>query len=257
MTISKIKILKGKVKITLDNKEIIEIDKNVYPNFYLYIGKELSRKEYNKIIESNGAATLLEQALKLRKNNSYTEYKMREKLYDKGGNKEQVDYVIKTLKNNKLIDDKAFIEDHIEYYNSLNYGKNKIISKLLEKGIFMEKIEKINFPESLEKKKAHNNLAKLEKKYSKYNELQKKQHIYQALLSLGFDSDIAKNEVDKIKEPNSKEENDKLERDFDKIYSKYKSRYNKKEIKSKLINYLASKGYKINDVITLIERKKI
>ena len=255
--IKKIKILKNKVKVHLDNGENLELDKNVYPNFYLYTGKDLSKKELNKIKESNGTASLLEYALKIRQKSLYSEYKMREKLYDKDGTKEQVDYVIKVLKNNDLIDDKAFIEEHIEYYNSLNYGKNKIISKLVDKGIFMEKLEKITFPVSLERKKANNQLPKLERKYAKYNDTQKKQHIYNALLSLGFDHEIAKEVVEKIKVSSPKEENTKLEKDFDKTYERLKRKYSKKEIKPKLINYLASKGYKINDIIKMIERKKL
>ena len=255
--IRKIKILKNKVKVHLDNGEILELDKNVYPNFYLYTGKDLSKKELNKIKESNGTASLLEYALKIRQKSLYSEYKMREKLYDKDGTKEQVDYVIKVLKNNDLIDDKAFIEEHIEYYNSLNYGKNKIISKLVDKGIFMEKLDKITFPVSLERKKANNQLPKLERKYAKYNDTQKKQHIYNALLSLGFDHEIAKEVVEKIRVSSPKEENNKLEKDLDKTYERLKRKYSKKEIKPKLINYLASKGYKINDIIKMIERKKL
>ena len=182
---------------------------------------------------------------------------MREKLYDKGANKTQVDYVIKKLKESGLINDKAFVEEYIEYYNSLNYGKNKIISKLKEKGIFEETLGKINFPVSVERKKAKNQLGKLEKKYDKYNSSQKKQHIYSALLSLGFDADIAKEVLEGIKESSSKEENKKLERDFDKAFERFKKKYDKRELKSKLIGYLASKGYKINDIIKIIERKKL
>ena len=255
--IKKIKILKNKVKIHLDNGEILELDKNFYPNFYLYQGKDISNKELKKIKESNGTAALLEYALKIRQKSLYSEYRMREKLYDKGASKEQVDQVIKVLKQNDLIDDKAFIEEHIEYYNSLNYGKNKIISKLVDKGIFMEKLEKINFPISTERKKANNQLPKLEKKYSKYNDREKKQHIYNALISLGFDNQIAKETADKAKESSYKEENAKLEKDFSKAYERLKRKYSKKELRSKLINYLASKGYKINDIIKLIERKKL
>ena len=121
----------------------------------------------------------------------------------------------------------------------------------------MEKLEKINFPISTERKKANNQLPKLEKKYSKYNDREKKQHIYNALISLGFDSQIAKETADKVKESSYKEENAKLEKDFSKAYERLKRKYSKKELRSKLINYLASKGYKINDIIKLIERKKI
>lgn len=255
--IKKIKILKNKVTITFDSKDKLEIDKNIYPNFYLYEGKDVSKKELHEIENFNQSAALLNYALKLRQKSLYSEFKMREKLYDKGGNKKDVDYVIKTLKAHDLIDDKAFVLEHVEYYNSLNYGKNKIIHKLKDKGIFEQQIDKISFPVSIERKKANNILSKLEKKYEKLNNNQKKKHIYDAYLAQGFDIDIAREMSLQIKETSSKEENKKLESDFDKAYERFKRKYSKKEIKSKLINFLASKGYKIGDVINMIERKHL
>lgn len=255
--IKKIKILKNKVTVTLDNKDKLEIDKNIYPNFYLYEGKELSKKELNEIKNFNESAALFSYALKLRQKSLYSEYKMREKLYDKGGSKGSVDHVIKMMKSHDLIDDNAFIVEYVEYYNSLNYGKNKIIRKLKDKGIFEDKLDKVKFPISLERKKASNILSKLEKKYEKFNNSQKKKHIYDAYLSQGFDMEIAKEMSDKIKETSTREENKKLESDFDKAYRRYKEKYSKKDIKSKLISLLASKGYKIGDIIDMIERKHL
>ena len=182
---------------------------------------------------------------------------MREKLYDKGGLKSQVDDVIKTMKKSGLIDDRKFIEEHIEYYNSLNYGKNKIIQKLLEKGIFKETLDRIVFPLATEKRKAAKIFKKLNEKYSKYNDAQRKQKVYQAYIALGFDADIAQDMVGSLQKSSPKEENDKLEVEFNKVYKRYQLKYNKKEIKSKLLSYLASKGFRINDILKLFERKHI
>lgn len=256
--IKKIKTFKNKVVISFyDEEEKLEISKEIFVNYYLYEGKEVSKKELKKIKNDNDSISFLSYALKLRQKSLYSEYKMREKLYDKGANKEQVDKIIKTLKANDLIDDNAFIEDYVEYYNSLNYGKNKIKAKLLDKGIFEDRISKISFPISKERKKAKNILSKLIKKYDKYNSSQKKQHIYQAYLSMGFDSDIAKEMVEEITDNSPKEENEKLKKDFDKIYLRYVKKYSKKELRNKIITYLLSKGYKMKDVITLIERKEL
>ena len=254
--IKKIKTLKNKVVISFyDEEEKLEISKDIFVNYYLYEGKEVSKKELKKIKEDNDSISYLSYALKLRQKALYSEYKMREKLYDKGANKEQVDKVIKTLKANDLIDDDAFIEDFVEYYNSLNYGKNKIKTKLLEKGIFEDRVSKISFPVTKERKKAQNIFPKLLKKYEKYNSTQKKQHIYQAYLAMGFDSDIAKEMVDKVVDNSPKEENEKLKKDFDKIHPRYVKKYSKKELRNKIISHLLSKGYKMKDIIALIERK--
>ena len=154
-------------------------------------GKELSNKAIKEIEEFNASASLMKYALSLLKKNHYSEWKMREKLYNKEGKKKDVDRVIKSLKENDLINDKMLVLDTIEYGNERNIGKNKIIQELANKGVFMESINQNLFSHSLEKKKAMNNLSKLEKKYDRYNYESKKQHIYHALLSLGFDNDIA------------------------------------------------------------------
>ena len=257
MIIKKIKILKNKVTITFD-KEKLEIDKEIYPNFYLYEGKDVSNKEYKAIKEYNDVAALLNYALKVRSKAIYSEYQMREKLYNKGGSKPEVDKVIKTLKGYDLIDDDAFILDHIEYYNSLNYGKNKIIQKLLDKGIFEEKINKINFPISVERRKAKALLPKLISKYQKYNFNQLKNHVYSSYISSGFSSELSKEMVDSIPEPkNNKEELNKLDKDYEKAYSRLSKKYNKKELRQKVLQSLLQKGYKMNDVLKVIERKKL
>ena len=255
--VKKIKICKNKVVISFLDHDKIEIDKEVYPNFYLYEGKEISKKELNKIVSFNASIYLWNYALKLRQKHLYSEYGMREKLYDKGGKKDEVDEVIKRLKKNDLIDDNAFIMDYIEYYNSLLYGKNKIISKLLEKGIFKERIAKITFSKVVEKQKAKKLLTKLEKKYEKYNNTQKKEHVYQALLNDGYDIDVASEISLLVKQNTEKEEDTKLKKDFDKALTRFKRKYQKKELRNKLLTHLLSKGYRMNDIINLLERSKL
>ena len=257
MKITKIKILKNKVNIYIDDEKL-ELDKDVYPNFYLYEGKELSKKEYQSIKEYNQIASLMKYALALRSKAIYSEYKMREKLYNKGGDKKAVDTIIKSMKEYDLIDDNAFILEHIEYYNSLNYGKNKIISKLSSKGIFEERLNKISFPVSTEKKKAKAIFKRLEKKYSKYNFAQKKQHIYNAYISSGFDSDIAKFVVDSmLEEKDEKEELKKLKDAYLKTKMRLSKKYAKKELKQKVIQSLLQKGYRMNDIIKIIEKDNL
>ena len=255
MKIQKIKILKNKVVVSFD-KEKLELDKEVYPNFYLYEGKEISLKEYKSIKEYNNIASLLKYAMRIRQKSLYSEYALRSKLYDKGGNKKEVDKVISTLKGYDLIDDKAFIQEYVEYYNSKLYGKNKIIQKLEEKGIFKENISKSCFSMAMENKKAKALLPKLEKKYEKYNFKEKKDHIYRAYLEQGYDYEIASKYTDTVKENSSKDEEDKLKRDYEKAKIRLSRKYSGKELKEKILQALLSKGYKFNMIYPLLERNK-
>ena len=253
MLIKKIKILKNKVSIILDNGDKLSIGKEVYTNFYLYEGKDLSKKELEEINSLNNTSKLLQYALRIRSKAIYSEYQMREKLYNKEASKKDVDKVIKTLKQYDLIDDDAYAYDLMEYYNSLNYGKNKIIHKLSDKGIFDETINKIEFPVSIEKKKASNILNKLEKKYEKYNYSQKKSHIYNAYLQLGFDNDIASEMINKIKESSPIEENEKLKSDYQKVKIRLERKYKGQELRQKIIQNLMQKGYRLNDIIKIVK----
>ena len=252
MLIKKVKILKNKVKITLDKGKVIEMSKDVYTNFYLYEGKELSKKEYNEITSLSNSSKLLEYALKVRSKSIYSEYQMREKLYKKEASKKDVDKIIKILKGYDLINDQMYANDLLEYYNSLNYGRNKIVKKISDKGIFQKEIDKLKFLTSLERKKANSILPKLEKKYEKYNYKQKKAHIYNAYIELGFDVDIASEFSNKIKEPNSKDEHEKLKKDYQKAKLRLERKYKGKELKQKIIQSLLSKGYRLNDIINLV-----
>ena len=254
-TIVKLKVNKKNVIISFSDKSKLSLVPEVMASFYLYEGKTLDNKAIKELVSFNASASLLKYAISLLKKKHYSEWKMREKLYAKeDANKPAVDQVIKVLKSNDLINDKMLILDTIEYGNERNIGKNKIIAELANKGIFNENLSSISFSYSNEKKKALNNLIKLEKKYSKYSYEQKKQHIYRSLLSLGFDNDIALEALNHLSKPNDKDELDKLKKDFDKTYLRYKNKYEGYELKNKVVTFLRSKGYKTKDILSRWEK---
>ena len=254
-TILKIKVNKKDVVISFTDREKMRLSLEVLANFYLYEGKTLSNKEISSMKRLSERAGLLKYAMSLLSKGHYSEWKMREKLYKKEASKQDVDEVIRILKNNDLINDKMLALDLLEYGNERNIGKNKIIQELSNKGLFDEVINKCKFPESLEKKKALNNLPKLERRYVKYPYEQKRQHIYKALLSLGFDHDIAMETLNKMSGMKVKDEQNKLERDFDKVLAILSRKYEGYELKNKVITSLLSKGYKMKDILNIWESK--
>ena len=60
-----------------------------------------------------------------------------------------------------------------------------------------------------------------------------------------------------MSDKNNKEELKKLENDFDKALLRLKRKYQGKELKQKVMQSLLQKGYRMNDVINIMERKKI
>ena len=252
--IAKVKVNKKNVVISFTDRSKLTCVSEVLATYYLYEGKTLTYKQIKDIEEFNASAELMKYAMSLLRKGHYSEWKMREKLYAKEGKKSDVDRVIKALKNNDLINDKMLMLDTIEYGNERNIGKNKIIQELSNKGIFQEQINKASFPTSLERKKALNNLSKLERRYSKYPFEQKRQHVYHALISLGFDNDIALEALNHLKAPKDKDEINKLKVDFVKVYSKYENKYEGYDLKNKVITSLKGKGYKMKDILNEWEK---
>ena len=249
--IKKIKFNKKAVAIIFSDGERIDISEEAYTSSYLYIGKELNQKDIDKLLQITSVKKLSTYAMSLLTKGHYTEWKMREKLYAKGGEKPDVDYIINKLKELDLLDDKAFIEDFLGYGEERLWGKNKIKQELAKKGIFAEEIDKIHFSLATEKKKAVALIPSLEKKYAKSYQ-QKRQHIYAALINRGFDHEVANYALSKISNKDEKDEKKKLKEDFKKIVGRLSKKYKGRELKERIYRALISKGYKYGDISELL-----
>ena len=198
-------------------------------------------------------SALLNYALTIINKKRLSEKEMLNKLMAKENNFPAAKNIIKKLKENGLIDDKALMEDLIAWDNERNFGVNKIIKHLKDKGIPESLLDKATFPSSIEKKKAKALLPKLEKKYERYSFANKKRHVYQALISHGFNNDIAKETADLMKNNDEKTERKLLLKEYDKVRSRYEKKYHGYQLKQKIYNYLLNKGYKYQDIAKVLE----
>ena len=251
--IKDIKIYKDHVTLSFFKGEPLKISKEAFVSSYLYAGKEISNKEIDKLLEITAMTTLLNYALSLVSKKHYSEKEMLSKLLKKEDNFKVAKSVIAKLKDNDLLDDKAFMEDLIAWDNERGFGQNKIKNHLNEKGIPESLINKVSFPITIERRKAKSLLDKLEKKYERYNHTSKKQHIYQTLISQGYSIDIAKEVSNMVKAPNDKKENNLLKKDYEKAKIRYARKYEGYQLNQKLYAYLVSKGYKYQDIKKILD----
>lgn len=254
--ISRIKYNKKNVSL-LFNKDKVNISFDAYSLNYLYVGKILSHKEIQELIDFSATDEALKKAMSLLKRGHYSEFKMREKLKEKEYDNKTINTVIKFLKNNDLINDEMLANDYLEYYNEKNFGKLRIIYELQNKGMFDVTINKLKFPETLEKEKALNQLEILNKKFASFSYNKKKEKIYASLVGLGFESSVVTYAINKIKARDERKENDNLARDFSLLYSRLSRRYEDEELKEKLFKALRNKGYRYKDIQQKMEDKFI
>ena len=145
------------------------------------------------------------------------------------------------------------MEDLIIWDDERKFGKNKIIKHLKDQGIPDNIIAKAHFSHSNELKKAKSLLPKLDKKYTKYAYESKKKHIYNALISQGYEIDIARQVIEDTKKDNPKKEKEKLFNDYIKIKRRYINKYEGYELKKRIYAALLNKGYRHHEIKTVLE----
>ena len=251
--IKSIKVYKDHVTLSFVKKETLKISKEAYLSSYLYEGKSISNKEISKLKELTALSTLLNYAMNLISKRHYSERKMYEKLYKKEANKAAAMSVISKLKENDLLDDKAYMEDLIAWDDERGFGKNKTIKHLKDQGIPDSLIAKAHFSQSNELKKAKGLVPKLDRKYSRYAFNNKKKHVYQALLAQGFDYEVAKEAIELVRGDSPRLEREKLINDYKKVYKRLESKYEGYQLRQKIYSALLSKGYKGKDIKLVLE----
>ncbi|MGM9873842.1 MAG: hypothetical protein ACI31G_02835 [Bacilli bacterium] len=255
--IKAIKINKNNVKLVFDNGKKLYINKNTYASSFLYVGKLLSDKEIKQLTKEDEDDKYYSYALKLLSKKQYFKYKFKEKLILKFPEilDKEVYIVIDKLTKNNLLNDERLKDEYIDYYNSLNYGENKIKNKLIEKGYDYKLTKELVFPFNEEIKKAKNNLIKLNKKFDKYNSKTKKDKIAKSLIELGFSFELIDSVIKNVKENSYEKELELLNKDYNKLLISYSKKYQDKELKQKLINKLLTKGYKYKDILQIMEEQ--
>ena len=251
--IKSIKVYKDHVTLSFLKRDKIQISKEAFLSAYLYEGKTLSQKDVDQLVEISAISKLLNYALSLISKKHYSERKMYEKLKAKEDDKRAIFLVINKLKENDLLDDKAYMHDLICWDDERLFGKNKIIKHLKEKGISDEMVSKVRFSSSNELKKAKALLPKLDKKYARYAYEIKKKHIYSALISQGYDMDVARAVIGDTKKDAPKKEKEKLKNDYLKIKCRYEDKYEGYELRKRIYAALASKGYKSGEIKMVLE----
>ncbi len=256
-TIKKIKITKTKVIITFDSGAKLELSPDVYTSHYFYVDRVMSDKEIHDLEDELKTTVALAYAKSLLAKAMYTEWTMREKLYNKEYTKDVVDETIKSLKKDKLINDKAFVKEYISYANQKLYGKNKIIQELKKKGIFDVTLQDVKFSEATELKKAKELLPSLERKYGNLSTVDKKTHIYRSLINAGFSNEVSIEVAKKAHVNKPKDDNEILVREFDNSLKKaLQTKTTLNGVQAYIYRNLSNKGYSLSAIKKIMEERE-
>ncbi len=207
MILQSIEKRRNKIFLSFDELERLEIYYDVYLNFSLFKGDEVTSKKIDEIKLTNAEYEVKNSAFRYLSNRSHSTLELKTKLRQKGFNPEIIQKVLIDLKDKKYLNDFTFAENFVR--NRVERRKEgivKITSELYKKGITREIIEEVTKSIS-ENPKNFENAYELGK--SKYEKIMKrgdsdknktKSKLFSFLRGRGFTSDVIFEIINKLVE---------------------------------------------------------
>lgn len=164
----------------------------------LCVGKALNEKELEEIVFEDDCKKCLSKASALLGVRARSKKEIKDKLKEKGFNKEHIEYAITRLAENGYIDDESFAKEYAEYLMKKGYGGFAVKQRLFQKGIDRETAEKI--VNALNDSGAAYEYGK--RAYAKYvreeDEKKRQNKFFAAMQRHGFDYDTAKSVYERL-----------------------------------------------------------
>lgn len=243
MKILKFKKDKGNIYNVITNNGEYKLYDDIIIKYELLLKKDLTSKEWDKILEENNLLKAYYDALKSINIKMRCEKEISSILKKKGYNEKEIALTIDKLLKDKYINHSTYIEAYIHDRLSLYIeGEKKIEKDLINMGMtkseikpFLAKVDKSIYQEKISKYV----MKKLKTNKKSANFFKNK--IILELINKGFDKGDILLCLDNIEISENKEE---LEKVVAKLYQKYIKKYDLYTTKLKIKNNLYQKGYK-------------
>lgn len=220
--------------------ESLTLSEDAFTDYFLYVGKEISVKDFNSLKKAAELEKAYTYAVSLLLKGGYSTYEIRKKLKDKF-QMDNLYLVIDRLKQNGFLDDEEFAKQYKEEKENQLYGSLRIKDDLLHKKMIEQTIVD-NLCFSNEAVNAEKHAKIIEKKFDRFPLREKKRKAIDSLIRRGFPPNISMEVVSSYKE-NKEKANESFLRDFDNLSNRYKKKYSGYAYKRHLFEALLRRGY--------------
>ena len=245
------KLKNGQYEVSFENKQKVLLYEDAILDAELLRRKEVSQEELNKIVSLNEKYEVYIKSIKYLNSKMRAEKEIRLKFKDYS--KEALDYALNRLEKEDYLNHKAYIIAYVnDQVNLKILGPNKIQKDLISLGFNEEEFQEVidNIEDEVWLAKIRKLIDKAIKSNHNKSNSSLAIKITNDLINKGFPSYLIADELNKIKFNN---DSSLLEKEFNKLYKKYKDKYSKEELKYQLTNKLYQKGFakeKIDKVIS-------
>lgn len=248
------KMSKGRYKITFDTSELIIYEDVIIKN-NLLLEKNITLKLLEKILEENKYYEVYNLGLSYIETKLRTEKELKEYLMKKLFKEDIIDKVIYKLKIEGYINEQKYIEAYINDKVKLTSKgpfiiKKELIELGLDENIINEYLNKIDF--EIWKEKLNKIINKRINQMNNKSLYMIKNKLKIDLYNLGYQKELIEELLAKI----NKNDEDSLEKEYIKIYNKYKKKYKEEFLNSKIKNSLYQKGFNLEDIERIINKNK-
>ena len=250
--IKKFKITDNYVLIYLDDQNIM-VDIDTYNEYNLYNKRHLDKDLYDILIAKEKIFKAYRSCLKKLSIKDCSIKQIKDYLIKKELNEDDINNIINKLIDYNLLNDDDYCINRINSLNNNNHSYDDIKYRLIKDGIDIDIIEKyLYYDNKNEYDKALNLFNKYNKTITNKSLKLKKQNILQKLINSGFHYDLAKNIIDN-NDVFVENELELLKKQYLSLYNRYSKKYDAYELRNRIYNNLLSKGYKTDDIKSVME----
>lgn len=189
---------RNRVEIIFDNDQKVSLAYEVFLKYQLKMNQEISEEFLPFLLDEDQKYQVKQSALNYLSRRHHSKNEIRTKLRQKKFNTELIEQTLDNLEQNNYVDDHSFAQIFTdEKVKAKNWGKNKIKSELIKRGVSSKVIADViaeKFSGESEIKAGLELANKKLKKLLNRNIEQKKiqSSIYSFLISRGYDYDLCK-----------------------------------------------------------------
>lgn len=254
--ISSIKITNNYVLLKLDDKTSFKISEDDYFEYKFKANMTLDDKMVVRLQEIANYHGAYMSALNKIKYKDRTEHEIRSHLYDEFNLiKPDVDQIVEKLKRYDFINDERYIVDFIENSQMKAHGYQRIKSELIDVRINSTYIENhLHYDFKGEYTRAYEYAERAARSIRNKNKQQTENSLRQKLMYRGYSNEVINAVLSDLDISVEKEVESKLlEKDFERVLRRYEKRYEGYDLRARLFNYLAGRGYSYNDINELLD----
>ena len=125
----------GRYRVTLDDGSVLRLYRQTVEDFGIYTGMELSREEYNALVEAAGQMSAKMRAVRIVSASSVSKKDLQQRLIRKGEDPQQAKNAVEWMCQLDLVDDRKTAQQVVQRCISKGYGINRARQALYEKQI--------------------------------------------------------------------------------------------------------------------------